>query len=152
VLQDEHEGDLVAYPACNLLYFSLGALLHSASTLEYMPRMSFVKNLKRDNKPWALLGLSRREYEARRPWKAAKVSRAEFEDMICQVPPELIDEIKLHAHAEALVESVFWKDCFELASLSRVRPCVVPRADASTFSKELFQGNSLTSQPFFFFL
>jgi len=75
--------------------------------------MSFVKNLKRDNKPWALLGLSRRDYEARRPWKAAEVSRAEFEDMLFQVPPELIDEIKLTAHAEALVESVFGKGCFE---------------------------------------
>ena len=69
--------------------------------------MDALKKLKRENKPWAVLGLSRREYETKRPWKAAQMSRAAFEDIALALPQEIIADIKLHAEAELLVESIF---------------------------------------------
>ena len=75
--------------------------------------MNLLKKLKRENKPWAVLGMSRREYEAKRPWKVAGVSRDHFEEITVMVPAEVIAELKLHAEAELLLEKVFGKDVFK---------------------------------------
>ena len=37
---------------------------------------------KLQNKPWALLRISRKEYETIKPWKQMKISRAKFEEML----------------------------------------------------------------------
>jgi len=75
--------------------------------------MNPLKKLKRENKPWAVLGMSRREYEAKRPWKVAGVSRDHFEDITVMVPAEIIERLKEEAQAELLVEQIFGKDVFK---------------------------------------
>lgn len=60
-------------------------------------------------KPWAILRLSRKRYEAGQPWKKAGLSRAKFEELLQLIPDELIGEMRDHAVAELLVESVFGK-------------------------------------------
>jgi len=75
--------------------------------------MNLLKKLKRENKPWAVLGMSRREYEVKRPWKGAGVSRDHFEEIKAIVPPEMIERLKEEAQAELLVEQIFGKDVFK---------------------------------------
>jgi hypothetical protein len=65
--------------------------------MRYSLPMSFLKKLKRENKPWAVLGMSRREYEVKRPWKVAGVSRDHFEEITVMAPPELIERLKEEA-------------------------------------------------------
>ncbi len=62
-------------------------------------------------KPWAILGISRRQYDTAKPWKKAKMSKDEFAKLICLVPPEEIKSLKEHADAERLLEAAFGKDC-----------------------------------------
>jgi hypothetical protein len=61
----------------------------------------------KNEKPWALLGISRRQYEAAKPWKEAGQDRRKFEEIIRLIPPEAVDDLKLEAQAEALLEGVF---------------------------------------------
>jgi hypothetical protein len=63
-------------------------------------------------KPWALLGLSRREYEARRPWAAAGQPRERFENLLRALgqEPGMIQQLREYAEAEALVEMIFGED------------------------------------------
>lgn len=65
------------------------------------------------NKPWAVLRMTRVQYAASRPWKKTKMSRKAFENLICSLPPEIFDEIKLQADAEHLLESIFGDDAKE---------------------------------------
>ena len=67
--------------------------------------------LDRD-KPWAKLRKSRKAYEADKPWKRARMSREKFEEMVSIIPDALIDEIKINADAEALLEGIFGQDAF----------------------------------------
>ena len=60
-------------------------------------------------KPWAILGITRREYDKARPWKKAGVSRETFAEMVRAVPPEAIKILKDDAEAEILVEAIFGK-------------------------------------------
>ena len=68
--------------------------------------MSLKTKLDRD-KPWAKLRKSRQAYEADRPWKRAGMSREKFEEMVAIIPDALVDEIKINADAEALLEGIF---------------------------------------------
>ena len=61
-------------------------------------------------KPWIRLGISKKQYKALRPWKAAKMSRERYEKMILTVPQEVIDEFWREAEVNALVEEIFGKD------------------------------------------
>ena len=58
-------------------------------------------------KPWAALGISRREYETARPWKKAEMERKAFEELVCLLPPGAIEELRLEADAEKLLDGVF---------------------------------------------
>jgi hypothetical protein len=58
-------------------------------------------------KPWAILGISRRQYDTVKPWKRAKMSKDEFAKLICLVSPEAIKSLKEHADAERLIEAAF---------------------------------------------
>lgn len=58
-------------------------------------------------KPWARLRLSRKQYEAGRPWKNTPLSREDFEKVILAIPTEIFDGLRLEADAERLIQAVF---------------------------------------------
>ncbi len=58
-------------------------------------------------KPWAILGYSRKRYEALRLWKRAGVSREKFEDFLRLMPHEALKLIKDNADAEKLTAAIF---------------------------------------------
>lgn len=60
-----------------------------------------------EEKPWAILGISRREYDKARPWKRARMSREAFGKLVLAVPPEAIKVLKDEATAEVLVAAMF---------------------------------------------
>jgi len=62
-------------------------------------------------KPWAILGLSRKRYMAARPWKRF-ASRAQFEEILLAIhaeKPELVQDLKTHGQAEALLKAMGMK-------------------------------------------
>ncbi len=61
-------------------------------------------------KPWTRLGISKKQYKALQPWKAAKMSRERYEKIILTVPQDVIDGFRREAEANALVEEIFGKD------------------------------------------
>jgi hypothetical protein len=69
--------------------------------------MSKITDRLKSEKPWAILGISRRHYEASKPWKAAKMSRDQFEQSLRVLPNEIVQEMKPHAAAEFLTEKLF---------------------------------------------
>lgn len=62
--------------------------------------------LQRD-RPWAHVGMSRREYEGRRAWAKLGMDRAAFEAMILAKPSDYFVEMKRSAAAQALVDALF---------------------------------------------
>lgn len=70
--------------------------------------MSIGEKLKAE-KPWAILGYSRKQYEALRLWKRAGISREKFEDFLRIMPHEAIKIIKDEADAERLTGVIFGK-------------------------------------------
>lgn len=74
-----------------------------------MTSLSRLKARLSGNKPWAILGLSRKEYEARRPWARAGQPRERFEEMLLALGehPEILQDLKDYAEAEALTEMIF---------------------------------------------
>lgn len=68
-----------------------------------------LKSRLQGNKPWAILGISRKEYEARRPWAKAGQSRERFEDLLLALGehPEVLQDLRDYAEAEALTEMIF---------------------------------------------
>ena len=59
------------------------------------------------NKPWAIVGIPRKQYESIKPWKKASMSRDKFEEILRLFPNELVQDLKLHAAAELLTEKLF---------------------------------------------
>lgn len=59
------------------------------------------------NKPWAILKISRRQYETVRPWKKSGMSRPMFEELLATLPEGFIDQLRLEADAERLLRTVF---------------------------------------------
>ncbi len=61
-------------------------------------------------RPWAILKMTRKRYEAIRPW-AKFGSRARFEELLCALgeQPGLVDGLLDEARAEVLVEALFGK-------------------------------------------
>ena len=57
-------------------------------------------------KPWEAMGIPRARYMATRPWKAAKMERKAFEDILQHIAPEALDLLKREAEAEALIEAM----------------------------------------------
>lgn len=80
-----------------------------------MGSLSRLKARLQGNKPWAILGISRKEYETRRPWVKAGQSRNRFEELLLALGehPEVIRNLKDYATAEALVEQIFGPDSTE---------------------------------------
>lgn len=59
------------------------------------------------NKPWAILKVSRKQYCTARPWTRAGMSREQFEQILAILPEGMIDEIHLQADAERLIAAAF---------------------------------------------
>ena len=55
--------------------------------------MSLKQNLESE-KPWAILRMPRKRYEAAQPWKKAGLSRAKFEELLLLIPDELVSEMR----------------------------------------------------------
>lgn len=64
-------------------------------------------------KPWAILGISRRQYDAAKPWKRAKMSKEVFAKLVLMVPPEAIKSLNEQADVEMLLEAAFGKNWLE---------------------------------------
>lgn len=64
-------------------------------------------------KPWAILGISRRQYDSAKPWKKANMSKEEFAKLVCMVSPEAIKSLKEQADVEMLLKAAFGKNCLE---------------------------------------
>ena len=69
---------------------------------------SMLKKLKQE-KPWAVLKVSRRQYETTKPWTRAGVSHDLFEELVLGQPDGFIDQCHTEADAEKLVEAMFGK-------------------------------------------
>ena len=69
-----------------------------------------LKHILEGEKPWAILRISRKRYEACHPWKTAGLTRAKFEELLKLILDELVSEMCDHAVAEILVESMFGKE------------------------------------------
>lgn len=59
------------------------------------------------NKPWAILKVTRREYEIARPWVRANMERKKFEELLELLPEGFVDLCHLEAAADKLVASIF---------------------------------------------
>lgn len=66
-------------------------------------------NLFGKEKPWVLLGISRREYEGLRLWKKTKLSRKEFALLLASLPDAFFKEVKLCVDAEKIIQAIFSK-------------------------------------------
>jgi len=66
-------------------------------------------NLYGKEKPWVLLGISRKEYEYLRLWKKTKLSRNEFDLLLVSLPDEFFKDIKLRVDVEKLIQAIFSK-------------------------------------------
>ena len=64
------------------------------------------EQLKKE-KPWAVLKVSRRQYETKRPWVAANLPRKEFEELLTMLPDGFVDHCHREAEAERLVAAIF---------------------------------------------
>jgi len=62
-----------------------------------------------DEKPWAWLRMTRRQYDTLRLWKRLNMSREEFSRFVLCLPAELVEKIWEDAQAERLVEAIFGK-------------------------------------------
>lgn len=58
-------------------------------------------------KPWAILGISRKQYVAAKPWKKAGMTKEKFSEMLNLIPHEAMQILKDEADAERLVGKIF---------------------------------------------
>ncbi len=58
-------------------------------------------------KPWQRLGITKKQYLTSKPWKGTGLSREKYEEVISVVPLEHLNDLKIEAEAEALVEKLF---------------------------------------------
>ena len=58
-------------------------------------------------KPWAKLRITRKQYETRRPWMKSGVGRKQFEAFVWKYPTMPVDALYREADAEKLVEAMF---------------------------------------------
>ncbi len=64
-------------------------------------------------KPWHRLGISRKQYLSERIWKRAEMSRQKYERLIMSLPQEVLDELRLNAQTNLILEKVFGKESVE---------------------------------------
>ena len=66
-----------------------------------------LKDHLQKEKPWAMLGWTRKQWKRSKMWKKAGVSEEKMAQFIAGLDQETITELKDHATAETLVESMF---------------------------------------------
>lgn len=54
---------------------------------------------------WTRLGISRRQYESKRPWSGTGLTRDEFEHVVDLLPDHVLQEIRLDGDAERLLRA-----------------------------------------------
>ena len=59
------------------------------------------------NKPWAVLRVSRKQYCAKKPWKSMNMTREKFEKLILDLPEEFFQELFYITDTEKLIEGIF---------------------------------------------
>ena len=64
-------------------------------------------NKLKSEKPWAILKVSRRQYETARPWVKANLPRQRFEELLAVLPDGFIDHVHRDAEAERLISAIF---------------------------------------------
>ena len=72
--------------------------------------MGDLKNRLRQEKPWAKLGWSKKQWKREKLWKSAGVSEEKFADFLRALDDEHIQNLKDSAQAEALLESMGIKE------------------------------------------
>lgn len=65
-----------------------------------------LQRLKQE-KPWAKLRMTRRQYEKLRPWAGTKLSRERWEELLSFFPDETIKAISDEVDADRLVNAIF---------------------------------------------
>jgi hypothetical protein len=68
--------------------------------------MSLKDQLTRE-KPWAVLGWTRKQWKKSKVWKKAGVTEEKMTEFLLCLDNETVQNLKDHAEAEALVESMF---------------------------------------------
>ena len=58
-------------------------------------------------KPWAILGINRKQYAAASPWKKAGMTKEKYAEMLNLIPHEAMQILKDEADAERLMEGIF---------------------------------------------
>lgn len=69
--------------------------------------MVTLKDQLSPEKPWAILGITRKQYAAAKPWKKAGVSKEKYAEMLNLMPHEAMQILKDEADAAKLVDSIF---------------------------------------------
>jgi hypothetical protein len=68
--------------------------------------MSFSKKIQQE-KPWAILGWTRKQWKARRLWKEAGVTKEKMSQLLHSLDHSNIQEMKYYAMAEVISEKTF---------------------------------------------
>lgn len=68
--------------------------------------MQMFEQLKQE-KPWAKLRLSRKDYETKRPWLKSGLGRKAWESFVLALPDEAIEALYREADADKLVKALF---------------------------------------------
>lgn len=63
-----------------------------------------------ENKPWAILKVTRKQYCAARPWTRAGMTRKRYEELLSILPEGMVEEIHREADAQRLIAAAFGID------------------------------------------
>ena len=69
--------------------------------------MPTLKDQLSREKPWAILGITRKKYDTIKPWKKAGMTKEKYSEMLNLMPHEAMQILKDEADAERLMESIF---------------------------------------------
>lgn len=66
-----------------------------------------LKDKFQQEKPWAILGWTRKQWKAQKMWKKAGVTEEKMTQLLQSLDHSTIQEMKDHAMVEILTESIF---------------------------------------------
>ncbi|MGM0423634.1 MAG: hypothetical protein ACQEQX_01795 [Thermodesulfobacteriota bacterium] len=66
-----------------------------------------LKDHFQQEKPWAILGWTRKQWKRSKMWKKAGVSEEKMARLVQSLDHETIQNLKDHAQAEVLVDKIF---------------------------------------------
>ena len=68
------------------------------------------KDQLQQEKPWAVLGWTRKQWKRSKMWKKAEVSEDKMARLVQSLDQETVQILKDHAQAEVLVDKIFGAD------------------------------------------